>query len=157
MVSDNHSDPSTHVTQGLVRGSDLSDRFGQRKGKKPFKSLKSSPPRFIATPRELPFQEGRPLPPSDEDEGQVVRHAKCFNREVLMIRANKDCEGLERVHLDDYDDYLLDPLDKDVDVSMDRESSSNSKVDDADDIQKEHCRLINAKRAQRRHRTVKTN
>jgi hypothetical protein len=43
MVSDNHSNPSTHVTQGLVRGSDWSGRFGQRKGKKPSRSLKSSP------------------------------------------------------------------------------------------------------------------
>jgi hypothetical protein len=40
---------------------------------------------------------------------------------------------------------------------MDRESSSNIKVDDADDIQKERCRFINAKRAQHRHRAVKTN
>jgi hypothetical protein len=39
---------------------------------------------------------------------------------------------------------------------MDRESSSNTKVDDADDIQKEYRRLINVKRAQRRHCTVKT-
>jgi hypothetical protein len=79
------------------------------------------------------------------------------NREALMIHAGEDCEGLERVQLDDYDDYLLDPLDEDVDVTMDRESSSNIKVDDADDIQKEHRRLINAKRAQRKHRAVKTN
>jgi hypothetical protein len=64
---------------------------------KPSKFLKSSPPRSITTPGELPFQEGRPLHPSDDkDEGQVVRSAKCFapNR-----------EGVERVQLDD---YLLD-------------------------------------------------
>jgi hypothetical protein len=35
MVFDNYSNPSTHVTQGLVEGSDWSGRFGQRKGKKP--------------------------------------------------------------------------------------------------------------------------
>jgi hypothetical protein len=87
----------------------------------------------------------------------VVRRAKCFNREVLTIHAKEDCEGLERVQLDDYNDYLLDPLDEDVEVSMDRESSSNTKVDDADDIQKERHRLINAKHAQSRHRAVKTN
>jgi hypothetical protein len=40
---------------------------------------------------------------------------------------------------------------------MDCESSSNIKVEDADDIQKECLRLINAKRAQRRHRAVETN
>jgi hypothetical protein len=74
-----------------------------------------------------------------------------------MIHTDEDCEGLERFQLDDYDDYLLDPLIKDMDVSMDRESSSNTKVDDADDIQKEHRRLINAKRTQRRHHAVKTN
>jgi hypothetical protein len=74
-----------------------------------------------------------------------------------MIHADKDCEGLERVQLDDYNDYLLDPLDEDMDVTMDRESSSNIKVDDADDIQKEHRRLINAKHAERQHRAVKTN
>jgi hypothetical protein len=39
---------------------------------KPSRFLKSSPPRFITTPGELPFQEGRPLLPSDdEDEGQA--------------------------------------------------------------------------------------
>jgi hypothetical protein len=43
---------------------------------KPSRSLKSSPPRFIATPGELPFQEGRPLLLfDDEDEGRVVRFA----------------------------------------------------------------------------------
>jgi hypothetical protein len=74
-----------------------------------------------------------------------------------VIHADEDCEGLERVQLDDYDEYLLDPLDEDVDVTMDSESSSHIKVEDADDIQKEHCRLINTKRAQRWHCAVKTN
>jgi hypothetical protein len=57
--------------------------------------------------------KGRPLLPSDdEDEGQVVWSAKRFvsNREVFMIHAGEDCEGLERIQLDDYDDYLVDPL-----------------------------------------------
>jgi hypothetical protein len=113
---------------------------------------------FIATPRELSFQEGRPLPPSyDEDEGQAVRHAKCFNQEVLMIHTDEDCEGLEQVQLDDYDDYILDPLDEEVDVTMDRESSSNIKVDDADDIQKDRHMLINVKRTQCKHHAVKRN
>jgi hypothetical protein len=44
MVSDNHSDPSTHMTRGLVRGSDWLGRFGTRKGMTPSRSLKSSPP-----------------------------------------------------------------------------------------------------------------
>jgi hypothetical protein len=74
-----------------------------------------------------------------------------------MIHADENCEGLERVQLEDYEDYLLDPLDEDMDIIMDKESSSNIKVDDANDIQKEHRRLINVKRAQRRHRAVKTN
>jgi hypothetical protein len=43
----------------------------------------------------------RQTPPSsdDEDEGQVVRSAKHFtpNREVFMIHAGEDCEGLKRV------------------------------------------------------------
>jgi hypothetical protein len=95
---------------------------------------------FIATPRELSFQEGRPLPPSyDEDEGQAVRHAKCFNQEVLMIHTDEDCEGLEQVQLDDYDDYILDPLDEEVDVTMDRHM------------------LINVKRTQCKHHAVKRN
>jgi hypothetical protein len=51
-----------------------------------------------------------------------------------MIHADEDCEGLQWVQLHDYDDYLLDPLDEVVDVTTDRESSSNIKVDDADDI-----------------------
>jgi hypothetical protein len=100
VVSDNYLDSATHVTQGPVRGSDWSGRFGHRKRMTPSRSLKSSPPQFIATPSELPFQEGRPLPPSDdEDKGQVVQSAKCFtpNREVLMIHAEEDCEGLEQV------------------------------------------------------------
>jgi hypothetical protein len=133
----NYLDSATQVTCGLVKGSDWLGRCGHRKGMKPSRSLKSSPPRFIATPGDLTFQEGRPLPPSDdEDKGQTVRSAKRFapNREVLMIHANKDCEGLERVQLDNYNDYLLDPLDEDVDVTMDRESSSNIKVDNVDDI-----------------------
>jgi hypothetical protein len=125
--------------------------------------FKSGPPQSITAPSELTFQKGKPLPPSDnEDDGQVVRSAKCFapNREVFMIHAGEDCEdceGLERVQLDDYDDYLLDPLDEDVDATMDRESSSNIKVGDADDIQKEHRRVINAKRTQRRHCAIRTN
>jgi hypothetical protein len=104
---------------------------------KPSRPLKSSPPQFIATPGELSFQEGRPLPPSDdEDEGQVVRNAKHFipNQEILMIHIDEDFEGLERVQLDGYHDYLLDPLD-DVDVTMDSVSPANIKVGDADDIQ----------------------
>jgi hypothetical protein len=32
-----------------------------------------------------------------------------------MIHVGKDCEALERVQLDDQDDYLVDPLDEDVD------------------------------------------
>jgi hypothetical protein len=51
-----------------------------------------------------------------------------------MIHADEDGEGLERVQLDDYNDYLLDSLNEDMDVTMDRESSSNIKVDDADHI-----------------------
>jgi hypothetical protein len=74
-----------------------------------------------------------------------------------MIHASEDCEGLERVQLDDYDDYLIDPLDEDVDVIMDSESPANIKEEDADDIQNERRRLINARRTQRRHRTVETN
>jgi hypothetical protein len=78
IISNNYSDSATHVTWDLVRGSYWSGRFGHRKGMTPFRSLKSSPPQFIATPGELPFKEGRPLPPSDEDEGQVVQSAKRF-------------------------------------------------------------------------------
>jgi hypothetical protein len=74
-----------------------------------------------------------------------------------MIHADEDCEGLERVQLNDYDDYLLDALDEDVDETMDWESSSNIKVEDADKIKKERCRLINVKHAQRRDHAVKTN
>jgi hypothetical protein len=48
-----------------------------------------------------------------------------------MIHVDKDCEGLKWVQLDDYNDYLLDPLDEDLDVTID---TSNIKVEDADDI-----------------------
>jgi hypothetical protein len=66
----------------------------------------------------------------------VVRSAKRFvyNQEVFMIHTSEDCEGLERVQLDDYDDYLLDPLDEDVDVTMGIEFLDNIKVEDAEDI-----------------------
>jgi hypothetical protein len=74
-----------------------------------------------------------------------------------MIHADKDYEGLERVQLDNYDDYLVDPLEEDVDVTMDSESPHNIKVEDADDIQKERRTLINAKRTKRRHRVVEMN
>jgi hypothetical protein len=74
-----------------------------------------------------------------------------------MIHTGEDCEGLERVQLDDYDGYLVDPLNKDVDVIMDSESSDNIKVEDVDDTQKERRRLIDAIRANRRHRMVETN
>jgi hypothetical protein len=125
--------------------------------------FKSGPPQSITAPSELTFQKGKPLPPSDnEDDGQVVRSAKCFapNREVFMIHAGEDCEdceGLERVQLDDYDDYLLDPLDEDVDVTMGVEFPDNIKIEDADDIHKEHRKLINAKHTECRHCTVETN
>jgi hypothetical protein len=62
-----------------------------------------------------------------------------------MIHYDKECEGLEWVQLDNYDYYLLNPLDEDVDGTMDRESSTNIKAEDADVIQKEHHRLINEK------------
>jgi hypothetical protein len=127
---------------------------------KPFRFLKSGPPRSITTPGELPFQKGRPLPPSDDkDEGQVVRSAKRFapNREVFTIHAGEDCEGLERAHLDDYGDYLLDLLDEDVDITMGIEFPDSIKIEDADDIQKERCKLINAKRAERKRRVVEMN
>jgi hypothetical protein len=160
IVSDNYSDSATSMTRGLVRGSDWSSRFRHQKGIKPSKLLKSSPPRSITTPGDLPFQEARPLLPSDDkDEGQVQQSAKCFtpNREVFMIQADENYEGLERVQLDDYNDYLLDPLDGDVDATMDSESPANIEVENADDIRKERRRLINAKRAQCRHHAVETN
>jgi hypothetical protein len=89
----------------------------------------------------------------------VVQSAKRFapNREVFMIHANEDCEGLERVQLDDYDDYLLDPLDEDVDATRFIEFPDNIKVEDVDDIQKERCKLINAKHTKCRHHMVETN
>jgi hypothetical protein len=74
-----------------------------------------------------------------------------------MIHSGEDCEGLERVQLDDHDDYLLDPLDEDVDVTMGVEFLDNIKVEDADNIQKECSKLINAKRAKCMHHTVETN
>jgi hypothetical protein len=99
------------------------------------------------------------LPPSDDEDEGKIRSAKCFapNREVFMIHAAEDCEGLERVQLDDYNDYLLDPLDEDVDTIMGIEFPDNIKVEDADDIQKECRKLINAKHAKRRHRAVEAN
>jgi hypothetical protein len=42
-----------------------------------------------------------------------------------MIHIGKDYEGVERVQLDDYDDYLLDPLEEDVDVTMGIEFPDN--------------------------------
>jgi hypothetical protein len=36
-----------------------------------------------------------------------------------MIYYDENCEVLERVQLDDYGEYFLDPLDEDVDRTMD--------------------------------------
>jgi hypothetical protein len=69
-----------------------------------------------------------------------------------MIHADEDCEGLERVQLDDYDDYLLDPLDENKDATMDSEFPDNIKVEDT-----ECRRLINAKRVKGRQHTVEMN
>jgi hypothetical protein len=71
-----------------------------------------------------------------KNEGQVVRSAKRFapNREVFVIHTGDDCEALEWVQLDDYDDYLHDQLDEDVDVTMGIEFPDNIKVEDAEDI-----------------------
>jgi hypothetical protein len=74
-----------------------------------------------------------------------------------MIHADEDCEGLVWVQLDNYDDYLLDPLNEDVDATMGIKFPDNIKVENADDIEKEHRRFINAKRAQRRHRVIEMN
>jgi hypothetical protein len=74
-----------------------------------------------------------------------------------MIHTGEDCEGVERVQLDNYDDYLLDPLDEDVDVTMGVEFPNNIKIEDADDIQRERRKLINAKCAKRKHHMVETN
>jgi hypothetical protein len=51
-----------------------------------------------------------------------------------MIHTGEDCEGLERVQLDHYDDYLLDPFNEDMDVIVDSEFPDIIKVEDADDI-----------------------
>jgi hypothetical protein len=74
-----------------------------------------------------------------------------------MIHTGEDCEGVERVQLDDYDDYLLDPLDEDLDTTMGIEFPENIKIEDAVDRQKECSKLINAKHAEHKHRTVETN
>jgi hypothetical protein len=51
-----------------------------------------------------------------------------------MFHTNEDYEGLEQVHLDDYNDYLLDLLDEDVDATMDSEYPAIIKVEDTDEI-----------------------
>jgi hypothetical protein len=74
-----------------------------------------------------------------------------------MIHTGEDCEGVEQVQLDNYNDYLLAPLNEDADVTMGIEFPDNINIEDAGDIQKERHKLINAKRAKHRHRVVKMN
>jgi hypothetical protein len=72
-----------------------------------------------------------------------------------MIHANEDGEGLERVQLDDYnDDYISDLLDQGMDVTMSFDFPNTMKIEDADDVQKERCKIINAKRVECKHGMV---
>jgi hypothetical protein len=163
-VSNNYSNSATHITsiignhQGLVRGPTWSGKLEHWKDVKLPGFLKSSPPRSITDSGELPFQEGRPLALSDgEEEGKVARTTKRFasDREVFMIQADGDGEGLERVQLDNYvDDYIYDPLDQGVDVTMSFDFSNTIKIEDADDVQMERRKIINAKQAKSRHHVV---
>jgi hypothetical protein len=99
----------------LARGSTRSGRLEHWKGRKLSEFLESSPPRSIIDSGELPFQEGRPLASSDDEEGWDVSTKRFApDHEVFMIHINKDNEGSKYVQLDDYyindDDYISDTL-----------------------------------------------
>lgn len=70
-----------------------------------------------------------------------------------MIRTGMDSETLERVQLDDYDDYLLDDINKGIDVTMTIETPEDAKTVAPDDAPKEYHKLANAKRTKHRRRT----
>jgi hypothetical protein len=73
-----------------------------------------------------------------------------------MIHANKDGKGLERVQLDDYgDDYISNLLDQGMNVTMSFDCPNTIKIQDANDVQKERSKIINAKHAKCRHCMVK--
>lgn len=44
-----------------------------------------------------------------------------------------DSETLERVQLDDYDDYLLDDIDEGIDVTMTIETLEDTKIEELED------------------------
>jgi hypothetical protein len=174
-VYDNHSDSATHATpvigsrQSLARGLTRSGRLEHWKGRKPSKFLESSPPRSIIDSGELPFQEGRPLASSNDDEGWVVS-TKCFapDHEVFMIHIDKDSEGLEYIQLDDYyindDDYISDTPSPDLDAAEAfahhdlhihaLDTMGTTKIEDKDNVQKERHKLRSAKRAACRQRIL---
>jgi hypothetical protein len=96
-ISDDYSDSASHDAsiignrQGLVRGPTQSGKLEHWKGVKPSRFLKSIPPRSITDLDKLPFQEGRPLTSSINEEGWAAS-TKHFtlDREVFMIHGDKD-------------------------------------------------------------------
>jgi hypothetical protein len=106
-VSDNYLDsdaaalPLLSGYQGLTATSTWSGRLGHRKGTKPSKLLDSSPPFFAIDPDELPFQEGRPLDSSNEEEEWITKCSSpdhevfmAFMEEIPSMEADGLCNTL---------------------------------------------------------------
>jgi hypothetical protein len=123
-------------------------RLEHWKGKKPSKFLESSRPRSIIDSGELPFQDGRPLASSNDEEGWAASTKRFVpDREVFMIHVDKDSEGSKYVQLDDYyindDDYIFDAPGPDPDAAGAFAHHDlpvhalDTEIEDEDDIQKE--------------------
>jgi hypothetical protein len=141
----------------------------RQKGTEPFELFDISLPLYDINTDELPFQEGRPLNPSNGEEEQPTKHST-LDREVFMafIKEIQDAgeEGSQYVQLDDYyidnDDYISDTAASDPDapgafahhelLAHALDIVGTVKIEDEDDVQKERHKLRNAKRAMRRQR-----
>jgi hypothetical protein len=168
---DDDATPLLGGHQGSMKRSTPLGELVHQKGMKPSKLLDLSLPRSATDLGELPFQKGRPLDSSDKEEGQTTRRTKDFalERGVFMVRIveiqHSDDECLEHVQFDDYridddNNYISDMPVQNTDTMMSFDSRElpehaldatyTMKIEDEDDVQKEHCRLRNAKRAKRR-------
>jgi hypothetical protein len=125
-----------------------------------------NPPFCAINPDELPFQEGRPLDSSDEEEGSITKSSSP-DCEVFMAFIDEipfmEADGSDRVQLDDYylddDDYISNaPTTPNRNTRRPPKFALNTvatmKNEKEDSMQNKHCRLRNAKRTKRRHRIV---
>jgi hypothetical protein len=129
-------------------------------------ATRPQPPFCAINPDELPFQEGRPLDSSDEEEGWITK-SSLPDCEVFMAFIDEisltEADGSDRVQLDDYylddDDYISDaPATPNHDTCKPPEFALKNidavKKENKDGMRNKRCKLRNTKHAERRHRIV---